>query len=203
MVWAALWSSVAGCAVLAVVTTAAEMQSAGSDDAYFRSSARLWVFVGVVVAAMSCALAPSLMPAPLVAGGGSGAAQGIFQGFMVAPAAVATLVCWHNAWALQRVRQRRRAAREHGRLFEATVVDREEKFLGHDLFEVTLEVLVPSPRRAVPHQGGYRTAAADAQSLAIVRLVETCTGDRWGRLAPGTTVQVRVDTNNPRCFGLV
>lgn len=200
VVWAALWSGMAGLAVVGVVMTAAEVQAAGTDDVYFRGSTRLWLFVAAVVAAMSLAMAPSL-----VGMGGtprSGQSGGGFVlGLASLPALVAVLACLCNAWSLVRVRRRRRDALLHGTEFDAVVLEREHKPFAHDILSITLQTTLPDAVNTLRHQGGYR-AEAD-HGVRSLRLVETCPGDQWGRLAPGRRVRVRLDPTNPACYALV
>ncbi len=197
VIWAVLWSGVAGLAVVGVVMTAAEIQAAGTDDVYFRGSTRLWLLVAVVVAAMSFAIAPSLLgmgdtPAPV---------QGVVLGFSSLPAIVAVLACLHNAWSLVRVRTRRSDALLHGSEFDAVVVEREHKPFAHDILSITIETTLPNAAHRVRHQGGYR-AEADNGTRSL-RLTETCPGDQWGRLAPGRRVRVRVDPADHSRYALV
>lgn len=200
VVWAALWSGIAGLAVVGVVMTAAEIQAAGTDDVYFRGSTRLWLFVGAVVASMSLALAPSLVGmggTPLR--GQSGV--GVLLGFASLPAIVAVLACLYNAWSLVRVRRRRSDALVHGTEFDAVVLEREHKPFAHDILSITLQTTLPDAANTLRHQGGYRTEAD--RGVRSLRLVETCPGDQWGRLAPGRRVRVRLDPSNPARYALV
>jgi len=192
-----LWSGIAGLAVVGVVMTAADIQAAGTDDVYFRGSTRLWLLVAAVVAAMSLAIAPSVsgmggVPAPV---------QGVVLGFASLPAIVAVLGCLHNAWSLVRVRNRRSDALLHGCEFDAVVVEREDKPFAHDILSITIEATLPEITERLRHQGGYRTEAD--RGTRSLRLIETCPGDQWGRLAPGRRVRVRLDPADPSRYALV
>ncbi|MGH1341425.1 MAG: hypothetical protein ACRBN8_07740 [Nannocystales bacterium] len=195
MIWAVLWSGLAGLAVVGVVMTAAEIQAAGTDDAYFRGSTRLWLFVATVIAAMSLAIAPSILGM-----GTPASVQATVLGFASLPAVIAVLACLHNALALVRVRNRRSDALVHGSEFDAVVVEREHKPFAHDILSITIETTLPAAGM-MPHQGGYRTEADNG--MRALRLVETCPGDQWGRLAPGRRVRVRVDPRDPSRYALV
>jgi len=195
VVWAAFWSGVAGLAVVGVVMTAAEIQAASSDDAYFRGSARLWLFVGAVIAAMSVAMGPAI-----VGMGYPKSAHGVVLVFFTLPSVVAVSACWFNAWSLSRVRRRRDDALRNGQEFDAIVLEREHKPFAHDILAVTFETTLP-PRAPAAHRGGYRTEARGASQA--LRLVETCPGDQWGRLTPGRRVRVRVDPDDVSRYALV
>ncbi len=197
MLWAVIWAGIAGAAIIGVVVTAAEMQAAGTEDVYFRGSIRLWLLVAAVVASMSLALVPSILgvaaaPAPI---------QRVVLGFTSLPAIVAVLACLHNAGSLAAVRRRRTDALRHGTEFDAVVVQREHKPFAHDILSITLETTLRAAANPLPHRGGYRIEAS-TQTRSL-RLVETCPGDQWGRLAPGRRVRVRVDPLDPSRYALV
>ncbi len=196
MIWAALWSGIVGLAVVGVVLTAADIQAAGTDDAYFRGSTRLWLFVAAVIAAISLAIAPSI----LGMGGAPAPVHDAVLGLASLPAIVAIGACLHNAWSLYRVRNRRSDALLHGTEFDAVVVEREQKPFAHDILSITVEATLPQAQR-LRHQGGYR-AEAEGGTRSL-RLVETCPGDQWGRLAPGRRVRVRLDPADPSRYALV
>ena len=196
VIWAVLWSGIAGVGVLGVVLAAAEIQGASTDDAYFRGSARLWACVGAVVAAMSVALSPSVLDM----GGYPRSAQEVVLTGTMLPAVVAVGACWYNAWALVRVRRRRTDALQHGHEFEAIVVERERKPFAHDMLSVTLEASLPTGG-SPGHSGGYRTEARSG--VRTLRLVETCPGDQWARLVPGRHVRVRLDPSDVGRYALV
>ncbi len=197
MAWAVIWSGLAGLAVVGVVVTAAEVQAARSEAVYFRGSARLWALVGVVVAAMSAAMAPAVMNM----GGYPGVARGVVFGCMALPVVVVVTACWHNAWSLYRVRRRRQDALAFGDEVEAVVLGREHRAFSHDLLSVTLEATLPAGEDTRRHDGGYRTPARAASRS--IRLVETCPGDQWARLTPGRRVRVRLDPANHDRYALV
>ena len=198
VVWSAIWSAVAGLAVIGVVMTASEVQSATRAEVYFRSSARLWALIGAVVAAMSSAVGPSV----LQMGEFPASARGVVLGFFVVPSLVAVGVCLHSAASLLRVGRRRARALDRGALVDAVVVERERRALGHDLLSVTVEASMPVGEPE-PHQGGYRAPAEVDGPQRRVQWVDTCPGEHWGRLSPGRAVRVRVDPRDPRCFALV
>lgn len=193
--WAALWSGIAGLGVIGVVVTAAEIQAATSDDHYFKSSAQLWCAVAAVVAAMSLAMLPSLLHMD-----GLAEAQRVVALFIGAPAVIAVLACVHNAWSLTSVRRRRAHALRIGDEFEAVVVERDHKPFAHDILAVTLEATLPAAT-GTSHRGGYRAEASGGTQT--LRLVETCPGDQWGRLAPGRRVRVRLDPRDTSRYALV
>ena len=195
MVWAALWSGIAGLGVIGVVVTAAEIQAATSDDHYFKSSARLWCAVAAVVASMSLALLPSLLQM-----GGLAEAQRVVAVCIGAPAVVAVLACLHNAWSLTSVRRRRAYALRNGDEVDAVIVERDHKPFAHDILAVTLEAKLPVAS-GTSHRGGYRAEASGGSQT--LRLVETCPGDQWGRLAPGRRVRVRLDPQDTSRYALV
>ena len=196
MIWAVLWSGVAGVGVLGVVLAAAAVQGASSDDAYFRGSSQLWACIGAVVAAMSVALSPSVLDM----GGYPQSAQGVvFAGVMV-PAVVMVAACWYNALSLARVRRRRVDALRLGQEFEAVVLERERLPFAHDMLSVILEASLPAGGEPT-HRGGYRCEARDG--ARTLRLVETCPGDQWAKLAPGRHVRVRLDPSDLGCYALV
>lgn len=197
VIWAVLWSGIAGLAVVGVVMTAAEIQAAGTDDVYFRGSTRLWLFVATVIAAMSLAIAPSIVGM----GGTPARVQGIVLGFAALPAIVAVAACLHNAWTLVRVRSRRAYALRHCAEFDGIIVDRVHKPFAHDILAITVKTTLPRVAVGAKHQGGYRTEAESG--TRSLRLVETCPGDQWGRLAPGRRVRVRVDPKDPSRYALV
>ncbi len=197
MLWAVIWSGLAGAAVLGVIVTVAQVQAAGSEEVYFRGSARLWALIGAVVAAMSTAMAPAIMHM----GGYPGSAQGLVLGLAALPALVTVLACGFNAWSLDRVRRRRTHALATGEELEAVVIERDRRGLSSDILSVTLEVSLPPLEMGSAHEGGYRAPArADARSL---RVVETCPGDQWGRLTPGRHVRVRLDPTDHARYALV
>ncbi len=193
--WAVLWSGVAGVAVIGVVMTAAEIQAATSDDVYFRGSARLWAFVGMVVAAMSLAVGPAMVGMDYPA-----SVRPVVVGCIAVPAVVAVAASWHNALSLVWVRRRRSDALRHGDEFDAVVVEREHKPFAHDILAVTLEATLPGAASG-RHTGGYRAEAAGGPRS--VRIVETCPGDQWARLTPGRRVRVRIDPANTSRYALV
>lgn len=195
MAWAALWSGIAGLGVIGVVVTAAEIQAATSDDHYFKSSAQLWCAVAAVIAAMSLAMLPSLLQM-----GGLAEAQRVVAMFVGTPAVVAVVACLYNAWSLMSVRRRRAYALRNGDEFEAVVVDRDHKPFAHDILAVTLEAQLPVIH-GTSHRGGYRAEACGGTQT--LRLVETCPGDQWGRLAPGRRVRVRLDPRDTSRYALV
>jgi hypothetical protein len=195
--WAVIWSGLAGLAVVGVVVTASEVQAARSEAAYFRGSARLWALVGAVVAAMSLAMAPTMM----TMGGYPSSVQGVVFGFVALPAVVAVAACWHNAISLHRVRRRRHDALAMGDEVEAVVLEREHRPFSHDILSVTLEATLPGGEGSGRHDGGYRVPAREASQR--LRLVETCPGDQWARLTPGRRVRVRLDPSNHDRYALV
>ena len=196
MIWAVLWSGIAGLGVLGVVLAAAEIQGAGSDDAYFRGSSQLWACVGAVVAAMSVAIMPSMLDM----GGYPESAQGVVYAGIMLPAVVAVGACWHNALTLVRVRRRRIDALALGDEFEAVILERERLPFAHDMLSVTLEASLPAGGEP-GHRGGYRCEARDG--TRTLRLVETCPGDQWAKLAPGRHVRVRLDPRDLGRYALV
>lgn len=199
MEWAILWSGVAGVAIVGVVLAAAQVQGANTEDAYFRGSARLWAFVGGVVLAMSTALAPPLMD-PQNMGGMPSSAQAVMMVGLAAPPVLAVFACWRNAWSLTQVRRRRADALRHGDEFDAVVLEREYRPFAHDLLAVTVQTTIPLGA-AAHHEGGYRTPARGCAKQ--LRLVETCPGDQWARVAPGRRVRLRLDPDDPSRYALV
>ncbi|MFN3187542.1 MAG: hypothetical protein ACE37F_36425 [Nannocystaceae bacterium] len=195
MVWAALWSGVAGLGVIGVVMAVSEIQAATSDDLYFKRSSQLWCAVAAVVAAMSLAMLPALLQMS-----GLAETEHVVAGFIGAPAAVAVLACLHNAWSLTSVRRRRAFALRNGQEFEARVVERDHKPFAHDILAVTFEATLPVAA-GTSHRGGYRSEAVGGTQT--LRLVETCPGDQWGRLAPGRRVRVRLDPSDTSRYALV
>lgn len=190
-------ASVAGTMVAGVVLTAATIQGAVTEDAYFKASVRLWVLIGGVISMMSLALAPAVS----MMGDYPGSAKTLYLGLFSVPAVVAVGACFVNAWALHRVRRRRSDALAHGDEIDAVVVARDPKPFAHDILSITLEATLRHEGGPSESVGGYRAAAPEPTQR--VTFVETCPGDQWCRLEPGSTVRMRVDPSDRSRYALV
>ncbi len=187
-------ASLAGLGVAGVVVTAADVQAAISDEDYFRGSIRLWVLLAMIAAALTAAVAPALV---LLSG-----MPAVWIGALALPSAVAVGGCLANAWSLSRVQWRRRGALAQGDEVDAIVVARERKAFAPDILRVTVETRLPIAGPALPPaRSVYRDAAPEPSPG--VQLVETCPGDQWSRLPPGTQVRVRVDPSDSSRYALV
>ncbi len=190
-------ASGAGMMVAGVVTTAATIQGAVTEDAYFKASVRMWVLIAGVIGMLSLALAPAVA----MMGDYPGSAQTLVLGLFSVPAIVAVGGCLLNARALHRVRRRRCDALAHGDEIDAVVVVRDHKPFAHDILSITLEATVRDVAGAVEAVGGYRAPAPEpTQRLTFV---ETCPGDQWCRLEPGSSVRMRVDPRDRSRYALV
>lgn len=196
-------AGLAGLCVVLVVVTAAMIQGALTEDAYFRGSARLWGLLGLVVAFMTAALGPTVMLMSGYRGAIPLTSSASVLGWIAVPAAVVVVGCFANAWLLERARRRRRYALAHGEEIDAVVVARDQRAFAHDILSITLEAQIESTMTRQPSRG-YRNPAPEPQvTTQAVQFVETCPGDQWSRLEPGARVRVRVVADDLSRYALV
>ena len=195
MAWAWLTLGLVLLGVTFLLATLRAIGRARDEASHYSLSILFWLLLAAFGGLMVM-----MLGRPLLAHGWLGTDAGVVSAGLVAvlPAVVISAGA-RNAWILRRAQVRRARALAPGQAtIEGRVVERRRRAFGQDIMALVVEAEVPFTRPAPDITYRSKRPATERR-----RFVETAPGDHWRRFAPGASVTLRYDPEDPRTFAVL